>query len=440
MVEIIIPAKPQIVDDLNLDKLTLLKAKMKQKQEEEISKEAEMPAKIMAEVRKSIKWGVLGVGAAGSKLAEVFYDLGYETVVMNTAVQDLEGIKIPEENKLHTEFGLNGAGKSLEIGEAAAARYKDALYEKVKLKMPSAQALIYCLSLGGGSGAGSLMPVVETLTNVGLPIVVVAVLPMDSEDAGTKSNSIETLAKLSRLVQEKKVQSVICADNARIETIYKDVGQLSFYEVANKAIVEPIDILNILSSKSSAIALDSTDYAKIMLDGEGFCVFSSMKVYDYQDEVALATAVIDRLDGNLLAAGFALDSSKYAGFIVCGSKEVLEKIPSAATNYASTMIQDKCGAVTLFKGVYVTDSVEDCATVYSVFSGLSLPESRVSSLQKEVKAAQEQMKAKTEKRNINLTINTGDETISAAQKVKDQIASKSSSFSKFFAGNVDKRK
>ena len=438
---------PEIItvvqDDLNLDKLTLLKQRMKEKQNQESSEESkveDMPAKIMMPPRKSIRWGVLGAGAAGSKLAEVFYNLGYQTIVMNTAIQDLEGIKIPETNKLHTEYGLNGAGKSLEIGEGAATAYMDHLYEMVATKLDSAQALVYCLSLGGGSGAGSLTPVIEVLGKIGLPVIVIAVLPMDSEDAGTKSNSITTLAKLSKLVQEKKVQSVICADNARIETIYKDVGQLSFYEVANKAIVEPIDLLNILSSKSSAIALDSTDYAKIMLDGEGFCVFSSMKVANYQDEVALATAVIDKLDGNLLAAGFNLESSKYAGFIVCGSKAVLEKIPSSATNYASTMIQDKCGAVTLFKGVYVTDSTEDCAVVYSVFSGLSLPESRVTSLQKEVKEAQEQMKAKTERRQVNLSINTGDETISAAQKVKDQIASKSSSFSKFFAGNVDKRK
>jgi len=51
------------------------------------------------------------------------------------------------------------------------------------------------------------------------------------------------------------------------------------------------------------------------------------------------------------------------------------------------------------------------------------------------------VKGKDENRNLSLQLDTGtNETVSAAQKIKEKIAAKSSSFGKLVSGVVDRRK
>jgi hypothetical protein len=76
-----------------------------------------------------------------------------------------------------------------------------------------------------------------------------------------------------------------------------------------------------------------------------------------------------------------------------------------------------------------------------MFSGLSLPDARVEQLKKEASVLSQVTKDKDEARNLSLKIDTGkEENTSAAQKVKDKIVSKSSTFGKFMSNVQDRRK
>ena len=45
------------------------------------------------------RFAIVGIGQGGSRIAETFWKMGYRRVaVMNTAIQDLKPIKIPQEN------------------------------------------------------------------------------------------------------------------------------------------------------------------------------------------------------------------------------------------------------------------------------------------------------------------------------------------------------
>lgn len=432
----------KIIDDLEnsaSDKMALLKAKLAAKQ-----KETEMPVKIVEKKTRSIRLGVVGSGQAGSRLAETFYNLGYDTVVFNTAPQDLEHIKLPDSHKYLLEYGLGGAAKEMEIGREAAEAHKEAINELIQDKLSSAQVHLLCLSLGGGSGAGSCETMIDVLASLGKPIIVITVLPMSSDDAQTKRNALETLAKLAKEAQAKRIHNLIVVDNAKIESIYSNVSQIDFFAISNKAIVEPIDAFNTLSSMPSASkALDPMEFSKILLDGEGLTVYGEFSVFNYEEDTALAEGVINNLNGNLLAGGFDLKQAKYVGFIVTASKNVWDKIPTSSVNYAVSMVNDMCGTPRgIFKGIYVTDSEEDSVKVYSVFSGLGLPTSRVDQLKAETVELQNKIKEKDTARNLTLQLDTGvNETVSAAQKIKDKIAAKSSSFGKFISSNIiDRRK
>jgi cell division GTPase FtsZ len=425
-------------DTVDPNVLAALKAKSQAKQQE-----SKMAAKIVSRKERSIVLGVLGSGQAGSRLAEAFYKLGYDAVVVNTATQDLKYIDIPDSNKLLLEYGLGGAAKEMEIGKAAAEEHRGEINNLVADKLAHSQVNVLCLSLGGGSGAGSCETLVEILSGTGKPLVVITVLPMDTEDAQTKANSLVTLSKLAKAAQTKKISNLIVVDNAKIEAIYSDVSQFEFFSTANRAIVEPIDVFNTLSSMPSNYKpLDPMEWAKLFTDGEGLTVYGELTIKDFVGETAIAEAILNNLNSNLLAGGFDLKQSRYVGVLITAPKSVWDQIPQANITYAMHMVNDQCGTPKgVFKGMYIVDSPEPVVKVYSMFTGLGLPDSRVTQLRKDAQELQQTVKGKDAQRNLNLNLDTGvNETVDAAQKIKDKIAAKSSAFGKLVGGVVDRRK
>ena len=428
----------EVKEALDANVLAALRAKKQVKEQEE-----KMVAKIVSKKERSIALGIMGSGQAGSRLAEAFHKLGYDAIAINTAMQDLKHIDIPDSNKLLLEYGLGGAAKEMEIGKAAAESHRGEILQLINDKLAGSQVNVLCLSLGGGSGAGSCETLVELLSEVGKPLVVMTVLPMENEDAQTKSNALATLSKLSKMTQSKKINNLIVVDNTKIEAIYHNVGHMDFFNVANKAIVETIDVFNSLSSMPSSVkGLDPMEWAKLFTDGEGLTVYGELTISNYEDQTAIAEAVLNNLNDNLLAGGFDLKQSRYVGVMITANKEVWDKIPTANIDYAMHMVNDQCGTPKgVFKGIYVVESSEPVVKIYSMFSGLGLPVSRIEQLKKDTSAHSQTIKGKDEARNLNLHLDTGtNETVTAVQKVKDKIASKSSAFGKLVGGVVDRRK
>lgn len=427
----------KVEDKVDASKIAALKAMMEAKQQE-----GKMAAKIVSRKERSIALGVVGSGQAGSRIAETFYQLGYDAVVINTAMQDLKFINVPDANKLLLEHGLGGAAKEIEIGRTAAELHRGEILQMLNEKLSNSQINLLCLSLGGGSGAGSCETLVDVLSSTGKPLVVITVLPMDNEDAQTKTNALETLSKLAKMAQSKKVNNLIVVDNAKLEVIYNNVSQMDFFGIANKAIVEPIDVFNTLSSMPSSVkGLDPMEWGKLFTDGEGLTVYGELVVDNFAEDTAIAEAVVNNLNGNLLAGGFDLKQSRYVGVIIAANKEVWAKIPSSSITYAMAMINDQCGTPKgVFKGIYTVDSPDPVVKVYSMFTGLGLPDSRVAQLKKEAQEHTAAIKTKDDARNLNLQLDTGvNETVTAAQKVKEKMAAKSSAFGKLVGGVVDRR-
>lgn len=421
------------MDEVDLSKLNALKEK---------AKNQDMAAKIVGKKEKSWKFGVIGSGQAGSRIASVFYEYGYDAVVVNTAMQDLKHINVPEANKLLLEYGAGGAAKELMIGHAAAEAHKDSIRSLIHDRLNDCHILILCTSLGGGSGAGSVEVMVEILSEMSKPLMVMTVLPMDSDDDQTKHNALETLSKLAKFTHEKKINNLIVIDNSKLEVLYGNVNQLDFFNTANRAIVEPLDTFNTLSAMASAVKpLDPTELSKLLIGADGLTIYGELTVENYLDDTAIAEAIVSNLNSNLLASGFDLKQSRYAGFIIAANKKVWSKIPSVSITYASAMLQDACGVPSIFKGIYEVDLKEDVVKVYSIFSGLGLPESRVAQLKKDAQEYMQRVKQKDEQRNVNLQLDTGvDQTVSAAQRVKEKMAQKSSAFGKLLGNVVDRRK
>jgi hypothetical protein len=184
------------------------------------------------------------------------------------------------------------------------------------------------------------------------------------------------------------------------------------------------------------------ELAKLMTDGGGLTVYGEMTVPNYEEDTAIAEAVINNLNSGLLAGGFDLKQSKYVGVIIAANKQVWSKIPSSSVNYAMSMVHDLCGTPTgTFRGIYTVDNEEDSVKVYSMFAGLGLPESRVQQLKKEAQEYTAKAKDKDAERNLSLKLDTGvDETTSAADKIKQKIAAKKSAFGGLVTSVVQDRR
>lgn len=414
------------------------------KTEEEIKKENEelekllrvggskMTVMMVTQQDRSINIGVVGVGQAGSKIAEEFYKRGYATVVINTALQDLKLIDVPESNKLMLDYALGGAAKDLENGRAAAEEYGDSIVQILNEKLSDCETLMLVVAGGGGTGSGAAETMVGLMTQLGKPVSVIYVLPLSTEDTLAKHNSIQTLSKLAKLAKDDVISSLAVIDNAKVELMHPGLSMSEFWNVANNAIVEPLHLFNKLSSMPSEYtSLDPMDFTRIYV-GTGDCMLYGMiEVQDYTREDAIAEAVINNMENGLLANEFVLSQTRSAGVIITGSKAVLSSIPAANLEYGFAMTNKLCNEGTqVFRGIYEVEG-QETLKIYSIFSGLGLPEERIKELKAEAERHMELLKNKEDNRATNMTIDIGKTKVTtAADAIHNKIKAKGSAMGK----------
>ena len=409
------------------------------------NKEAKMEA--VTKRDRSLYFGCIGIGQAGSRLCETFYKLGYEGCVFNTAQQDLEHIEIPNNKKILLPFALGGAGGDISNGQTAMEQNADLVIEKIEeIFSDDQEMLLIMASGGGGSGSGGLETMINLASSLGKPIGVIYVLPLEAEGAQTKHNAIVTLGKIAKLANTDVISSLIVVDNAKIELMHPNLSKAEFWDTANDSIVTPLHMFNTLSSMSTKYdSLDPMDQARLWTAND--CqIYGTMKVYDYEETTALSEAVIDNLESGLLASDFDLSETRIAGIIITGNNNVLSNLPSVNISYAHHMISEKCDSPQLVSGVYEVDDDEDCVTVYTILSGLGLPQKRIQTLKDQAAEQKAIMDKKEKTRASKMTVDygMGNETQNKTEEIHRQIKQKKSGFAKITnnAGNrvKDRRK
>lgn len=429
---------------LDAGKLQALKEKMnKKKQEQEEGPDMD----VVSRRDVSIEMAVIGVGQAGSRIAEVFHKSGYDVGVINTSAQDLEFIEVMDQQKLLLDGSLGGTGKDLDLGREIFQDNVDDIVSFVDGVAEGNHMVYLAVSGGGGTGSSSVDTLVPMLFETGLPVGVIYVLPKATEDAQSKKNAIETLSRLARMTADNMVSNLIVVDNARIEQIYANLSQSKFWETSNNAIVEPLHIFNSLTATASRFtSLDPSDFGKIISCGD-CSTYGVMEVEDYMEETALAEAVIESLGSNMLASGFDLSQTRAGGVIITGPKETLERIPAININYCFHMISEQTNGASIFQGVYDVDSDSDSVKIYSWFAGLGLPKDRIDNLKKESKLQAAVASEKEKNRSSAMTLDLEEDHVSTmATEINRKIQKKKSGFSRLQKGGrgrssiIDKRK
>lgn len=411
-----------------------------------VEEKSNMTVMLVEQQDRSVNIGVVGVGQCGSKLAEEFYNRGYDVVAINTAMQDLKHIAIPESKKLFLDYALGGAGKDLDTGRAAAETYQDQILDHLKNNFEKNEILMLCVSGGGGSGSGSAETMVSLMSQLGKPLSVLFVLPMTSEDSLSKHNAIQTLARLAKLASSDTINSLFVVDNAKIELMFPGLSMAQFWKTANTSIVEPIHLFNKLSANPSAhTSLDPMDFSRVFV-GTGDCaLYGMIEVENYLDDAAIAEAMVTSIDSGLLSSDFNLSQTRSAGVIITGSKKALDEVPAANIEYSFAMVSKICNEGTrVFRGVYEVDGHPDTLRIYTFFSGLGLPEERVADLKAEAERHMKALETKEASRATTMAIDIGKtKTVSAADALHKKITTKHSAMGKLMNNSqriVDKRR
>jgi hypothetical protein len=186
------------------------------------------------------------------------------------------------------------------------------------------------------------------------------------------------------------------------------------------------------------------DFGRVLALGDCSLV-GMMEVDDYMEELSIAEAVMQNLENGLLADGFDLSQTRGAAVIITGNKDVLNAIPVANINYAIAMVGQKIGAADLFRGVFEVQTHSNSIKVYSLFSGLGLPEQRIDGLKLEADNHLEQMKNKEENRTNNMSVDFGAEkNVSKTEKIYNKYKQSKTGFGKMKRNSnkkvVDKRR
>jgi cell division GTPase FtsZ len=400
---------------------------------------------LVSQRKVAIELAIIGVGQAGSRIAEIFHKKGYDVGVVNTSAQDLEFIEVADSQKLLLDGSLGGTGKDLDLGREIFAENRDEVQTFAERVIDGNNMVYLIASGGGGTGSSSVDTLVPLFYETGLPVGVIFILPKATEDAQSKKNSIETLSRLAKLTTDNMVSNLIVVDNARIEQIYANLSQSKFWEAANSAIVEPLHIFNSLTATASRFtSLDPSDFGRIISCGD-CSVYGVMEVKEYMEETALAEAVIESLNSNMLASGFDISQTRAGGVIITGPTAALERLPALNINYCFHMISEQTNGASIFQGVYAIESEEDTIKIYSWFAGLGLPKDRIDNLKKESLEHTAVATEKEKNRASVMTLDLGDDKVNTvAEEVTRKIQKKKSSFSRLQSGSrtslIDKRR
>ena len=348
----------------------------------------------------SVRYAFVGSGQGGGRLAEAFYALGYnKSICVNTSPQDLYGIDLPEGQKILLKAGAGGAGKDMVAGEEALVKNQQHVYNAMKkIFGKHVDHLIICAGAGGGSGGGSLIPLIMIakkylqycgyVEDVDSRVGVLMTLPTNGEATSVKvaTNAYTLASKVSDLAESFSISPLLVLDNDRTQRLYgnsKKLTMKNFWPTLNTNVATLFDIFNRVSSKHSAYtSFDPADYLTIIkAGGHTIMGVTSIPPEKLNDETEVFKQLKESLSKTLLADGFDLTTATCASAIVVGGKDTFETVEGLPNiiDYAFDMLATMTGAATVHRGVYEDD--RPGLRIYTIISGLKRPISRYRNLE-----------------------------------------------------------
>lgn len=349
------------------------------------------PTPVEDKFESAFKFCILGLGQGGSKIAEAFYDMGYRRVfVANTSQQDLSKIKLPDDCKLHMDMGEGGAGKNRMNGVKAAKQYQQDLFDKMHDRFGTeADKILIVFGAGGGTGTGAAPMAIKIAREFAMSVLkhprparssvgVLMTLPKQDEGAAVFANAHASVTQMLTMAERKMLAPLVVFDNSRLTALLPDVPVAKFYHTANRFMLAPLHVMNLLAGTPSEYAsFDKSDFETVL--NAGLAVFGLSTIPDTSSKTSISARLKDNFYVNLLSSDFDLSTSTHAAVLAAGSNDVMEEVPQTYIDYAFETVGRKVMEnAMLHQGIY--EVPVGVLTVYSAVSGLKFPVTRLQQL------------------------------------------------------------
>jgi len=325
---------------------------------EEVSVEEQSPRLDDDVTNYAVRFGIIGAGQGGGRIASTFWDLGHRRVVLvNTTEADFRGQSGSTKVVLPTESGASGAGKNPSVAREAVSRNGELVRDAIRDYIGhDVDRILITVGGGGGTGTGSAVGLVKIAQqfmkdngknprSVGL----IVSKPKASEGEQVQENFRGLIEDLKAL---EDVSPLVVVDNELINKRFPHAGVAQFWKLANSNLCGLFDIFNILASNvSQFVSFDKADYESVLSSGN--LVFGLAKIPEFTSTSALCDALRSNVKKNLLGDEFDLSTATHAAGILVADQETLNDLPQAALDEAFLTLNRVLGnKVTLHQGVY----------------------------------------------------------------------------------------
>lgn len=330
----------------------------------------------------------IGAGQGGGKIAQGFWDAGYRRVAaFNTTDSDFEGLD-PTMPKLSLDIG--GAAKDMQLARnAIKGRDEEVRDLMVRGWGNQFDCALVCVGLGGGSGGGTALPLVEMarkyMESVSRPVRVGAVVSLPSTDEGQQicRNAYRAFQEL----REAKVSPLIVIDNDKVDQLYHP-PMSDLLPKSNMLVAQLFHLFNQLgAARSSHITFDRSEFTQL-LDG-GIVVMGSadIPVEEITSPADVSEAIRTQLAESVLA-DVKLETGRKAACIFVAGRSVLGKFGREYFSAGFTRLNRIVGGAhpegtetVVHRGLY--EIGDDGLQCYTLVSEVDPPHAKLQALAKE---------------------------------------------------------
>lgn len=346
-----------------------------------------------------LKVGIVGIGNTGNQVASLAQDrLKIPVLAINSSEKDLETVPSSVPKKLISSAdGLSqGAGKNRAL---AKSYLKDSIMsflssEDVQTFINDLDVLFIVSSTGGGTGSGTapLMANIIQSTFVDVKVILIGVLPVNSE---ALSAHVNTLEYLNELYSQLTNQTYMLYDNDRLASL----PSYQMMEKVNEEIVSDIDVIRCTYNMTTRFdSIDEQDMMRLISFPGRIVVARLQKIAEKDlDNVSIEDKLIDVIKKNCHVEAQRDKKVTASGIITNLSSAISETFDNhvpKVREFIGDPIHD-------FNHIYINEDRKLPNNVFLILSGLTPVNDKIHKISDRVDEIQEKQKAHEEENALN---------------------------------------
>ena len=359
--------------------------------------------------------GIIGIGNTGNQVASLAKEkLGIPVLAINSSEKDLETVPNNIPKKLITDKdGLSsGAGKDRQL---AKTYLKDSITNLLKdqeiIDLISPLDVVFIVSsTGGGTGSGTapLLANIIEARFVDTKVIMVGVLPVNSEALSAHVNTLEYLNELYKVMEN---QTYMLYDNDKCAGL----PSYKLLDKVNNEIVEDINVLRCNYNYTTKLdSIDDRD-AKRLISFAGRIVVSRVEDFKEKDtdNMTIEDMLIDNIKKNCHVEAQRDKKVMASGIITNLSQTLTEEFDNNIPK-----VRDFTGdPIHAFNHIYVNDDRKMPNNVYLILSGLSPINDRINIISDRIGEIEERQKTlESDDALSSVSLNTLSSKISDKEK------------------------